>query len=174
MAGQSDSQIQAEYTRLQDGVRRAGAAYRRPGTAAADVEELLVQADALADYAEKIPQLQAEYRRHREMRTALGFAGAAGLNLLTLAGLSFAGVVFWAWLALIVPAIGAGIAALVLADVKATTDELHPLLGGSALALSAVALDLGITGVLTWGWSVLVLIVAIIGEAWFAFEGEQA
>lgn len=174
MAGQSDTQIQAEYTRLQDGVRRAGSAYRRPGADAAAVEDLLREADALADYAETVPQLRAAYQRGREMRTAVYFAGAAGLNLLALAGLTFAGIVFWGWLVLILAAIVAGAAALVFADVKAAGEQLHPVLGGAALALSAAALDLGVTHVLTWVWTVLVLAVAVIGEAWWAFEGDQS
>jgi len=173
MAGQPDSEIQAEYARLQTGVRLAGSAYRRPGTDAGAADDLLREADALADYAERIPQLRAEYRRGREMRTAVYFAGAAGLNLLALAGLAIAGVVFWGWLVLIVLALAAGIAALVFADVTPTSAELHPALGGAALMGSAAALDLGITHVLTWVWATLVLIAAVLGEAWWALGGEQ-
>jgi hypothetical protein len=174
--GRSPAEIDAEISRLQEGIRRAASAVdaaapdgtgeERAGYHAA-VAEVSRATRALVDFEARIPDLAARHRIRLAVRIARRACGGLLAVSAGVCAAAAAGAVSLWWLGLAAPLLVGALTTLPLLPVRATDARFRPRTGAVSFGVAAVALVLGCTQVVSAWLSSLSLVAAGVGLAAF-------
>jgi hypothetical protein len=170
--GRSPAEIDADVGRLQEGIRRAATAVEAVdrtggGLHREDYHEAVTAVTRatrdLVDYEAAIPENERRYRIHIAARTARRAAvGLIAVAAALCAACATGALTLW-WIALAVPLLFGGIAAVPGTAARAAVPGFRPRLGAGMFALAAGVAVLAGAHVLT-GWaSPLALPAAVVG-----------
>ncbi|WP_194908280.1 hypothetical protein [Catenulispora rubra] len=172
--GRSPAEIDADVQHLQEGIRRAATAVEAadpdgPGPNREDYHEAVAAVTRatrdLVDYEAHIPELERRHRIHLAVRTARrAYAGVIAVGA-GLCAVGAAGVVTLWWIALAVPLLFGGIAAVPGTAARAAGPGFRPRVGAGMFALAAGVAVLTCAHVLT-GWASPVAPLAVVVGLW--------